>query len=72
MLVTYPRLGHSFRVASPPAYRAPTEVWDRVKALGIEQDIFWSDDPTEAVRDADVVITDTWYAFTSAFFETTH
>ncbi|KAF9476116.1 ornithine carbamoyltransferase [Pholiota conissans] len=60
MLVTYPRLGHSMRVASPAAYRAPTEVWDRLKVLGIDKDIFWSEDPTEAVRDADVVVTDTW------------
>ncbi|KAF8175773.1 ornithine carbamoyltransferase [Pholiota molesta] len=60
MLVTYPRLGHALRVASPPAYRAPAAVWDRVRALGIEQDIVWSDDPAEAVRGADVVVTDTW------------
>ncbi|KAF8966825.1 ornithine carbamoyltransferase 1 [Flammula alnicola] len=47
MLVTYPRLGHHLRVASPEQYRAPTEVWDRR-------------DPKEAVQNADVVVTDTW------------
>ncbi|KAF8203355.1 Aspartate/ornithine carbamoyltransferase, partial [Pholiota molesta] len=56
MLVTYPRLRHALRVASLPAYRAPAAVWDRVRALAIEHDIVWSDDPAEA----DVVVTDTW------------
>ncbi|KAF8887031.1 ornithine carbamoyltransferase 1 [Gymnopilus junonius] len=60
MLVTYPRLGHSLRVASPPQYRAPTEVWDRVKELGCEEKIIWVDDPKEAVHKANVVVTDTW------------
>jgi ornithine carbamoyltransferase len=64
MLVTYPRLGHALLIASPPAYRAPAAVWARVRALGIERDIVWSDDPAEAVRGADVVVTETWYAFT--------
>ena len=62
MLVTYPRLGHTLRVASPPAekYRAPKPVWDRVVQLGIEKDIFWTADPREAVHGADLVVTDTW------------
>ena len=60
MLVTYPRLGHQLRVASPAGYRAPKEVWDRVVELGCEKGIFWTEDPKEAVRDADVVVTDTW------------
>lgn len=60
MLVAYPRLGHRLRVASPAGYRAPGAVWDRVVALGCEKDVFWTEDPREAVRDADVVVTDTW------------
>lgn len=60
MLVTYPRLGHQLRVASPKQYRAPTEVWDRVKELDCDKDIYWSEDPKEAVLGADVVVTDTW------------
>lgn len=60
MLVTYPRLGHKLRVASPPQYRAPTPVWDRVLELGCDKDIFWTEDPKEAVQGADVVVTDTW------------
>jgi len=60
MLVTYPRLGHQLRVASPKQYRAPTEVWDRVKELNCDKDIWWGEDPKEAVQGADVVVTDTW------------
>jgi len=60
MLVTYPRLGHNLRVASPKQYRAPTEVWDRVLELGCDKRIVWIDDPKEAVHGANVVITDTW------------
>jgi ornithine carbamoyltransferase len=57
ILVTYSRRGHA----------PPVAVWDRVWALGIERDIVESDDPAEAVRGADVVVTDTWYAFTFTF-----
>lgn len=60
MLVTYPRLGHKLRVASPEKYRAPPEVWDRVTQLECDKHIFWTADPREAVHGADVVVTDTW------------
>ncbi|KII90319.1 hypothetical protein PLICRDRAFT_696915 [Plicaturopsis crispa FD-325 SS-3] len=62
MLVTYPRLGHKLRVASPdqPKYRAPAEVWSRVQELGCDKGIWWGADPREAVHGADVVVTDTW------------
>ncbi|KAG6868903.1 hypothetical protein C0993_008201 [Termitomyces sp. T159_Od127] len=60
MLVTYPRLGHTLRVASPAQYRAPPEVWDRVVELGCDKGIWWGTDPKEAVCGADVVVTDTW------------
>jgi len=62
MLVTYPRLGHNIRVASPgdPKYRAPQAVWDRVLELGCDASIWWGTDPREAVRGANLVVTDTW------------
>ncbi|KAJ6628895.1 ornithine carbamoyltransferase 1 [Mycena sp. CBHHK59/15] len=64
MLVTLPRLGHKLRVATPadPKYRAPPPVWERVVALGCDQNdgIWWGEDPKDAVRGADVVVTDTW------------
>ena len=61
MLVTYPRLGHQLRVASPEKYRAPKPVWDKVVELGCDKGIWWGTDPLEAVHGADVVVTDTWY-----------
>ncbi|KAG2073770.1 ornithine carbamoyltransferase [Suillus decipiens] len=62
MLVTYPRLGHKVRVATPPQpqYNPPRPVWDRVVELGCDKHIVWSNDPREAVKGADVVVTDTW------------
>jgi ornithine carbamoyltransferase len=60
MLVTYPRLGHKMRIASPPAYQCAPPVWERVKELGCDKDIWWGSDPREAVHGADVVVTDTW------------
>jgi len=62
ILVTLPRLGHKVRVGTPAqqAYQCPKPVWDRVKELGCDKDIFWTDNPYEAVRGADVVVTDTW------------
>ncbi|PPQ87729.1 hypothetical protein CVT25_014416 [Psilocybe cyanescens] len=60
MLVTYPRLGHKMRVAAPLQYRPPKEVMDRVKELGCDEGIEWFEDPELAVRDANVVVTDTW------------
>jgi len=73
MLVTYPRLGHKLRVATPPQdeYRTPKEVWDRVVELGCNKQpqgkgaIWWGENPREAVRGADVVVTDTWCVFIS-------
>ncbi|KAF7986807.1 hypothetical protein HWV62_20440 [Athelia sp. TMB] len=60
MLVTYPRLGHKLRIASPPAYQCEPRVWERVKELGCDKGIWWGSDPREAVHGADVVVTDTW------------
>ncbi|EGN97492.1 hypothetical protein SERLA73DRAFT_184222 [Serpula lacrymans var. lacrymans S7.3] len=62
MLVTYPRLGHKMRVATPPQamYQCPPAVWDRVTQLGCDKGIHWTNNPLEAVHGADVVVTDTW------------
>jgi ornithine carbamoyltransferase len=60
MLVTYPRLGCRMRIASPNGYRAPEEVWKRVTELECDKGIYWTEDPKDAVKGADVVVTDTW------------
>jgi ornithine carbamoyltransferase len=65
MLVTYPRFGHKIRVATPPdaKYQCPEPVWSRVKQLECAESISWSADPREAVKGADVIVTDTWLVF---------
>ena len=67
MLVTYPRLGHKIRVATPSGskYQCPDPVWARVMQLECGENISWSVDPREAVKGADVVVTDTWHVFTN-------
>jgi hypothetical protein len=64
ILVSYPRLDHKLRIASPKEakYRAPKAVWDRVEQSECDKNIWWGVDPLEAVKGADVVVTDTWYA----------
>ncbi|KAL1686999.1 Aspartate/ornithine carbamoyltransferase [Schizophyllum commune] len=71
MLVTYPRLGHKLRIGAPEKYAAPyfsdapseqAEVMKRVNQLECNKEgmLTWTTDPREAVKGADVVVTDTW------------
>jgi ornithine carbamoyltransferase len=55
-------------VATPAgeAYQCPEAVWKRVKELDCEKDIEWTSEPREAVKGADVVITDTWFVSPSS------
>ncbi|KAI6152984.1 Aspartate/ornithine carbamoyltransferase [Pisolithus thermaeus] len=48
------------RISPKPAYQCPKPVWDRVTQLGCDKDVWWGSDPKEAVKGADVVVTDTW------------
>jgi ornithine carbamoyltransferase len=56
------KLGATFVVATPESYRPDAAVMERAAALAGENggSITWTPDPVEAVRDADVVYTDTW------------
>ncbi|KAI0294923.1 Aspartate/ornithine carbamoyltransferase [Russula brevipes] len=62
-LVTYPRLGHSLRIATPPkpSYQAPAAVWDRVKELKCDEKIWWGADLSTG---ANIVVTDAWVSMT--------
>ena len=55
-------VGANFTLASPEEYRIPTNVLDEAKrrATATESKVDWVSEPSEAVKDADVVYTDTW------------
>jgi len=55
-------VGADFVLATPPAYRVPSIVWEAAKerALSSESQVIWTEAPPQAVRDADVVYTDVW------------
>lgn len=73
MLVAYPRLGINLAVATPKgkAYERDELVWGTMQdglaqlaknpTRGISSGhVSWTNDPLEAVKDADVIVTDTW------------
>ena len=55
-------VGANFTLASPEEYRIPTNVLDEAKrrAAAVESKVNWVSEPSEAVKNADVVYTDTW------------
>ena len=55
-------VGANFTLASPEEYRIPTNVLDEAKrrAAAVESKVDWVSEPSEAVKNADVVYTDTW------------
>jgi ornithine carbamoyltransferase len=54
------RLGVRFVLASPGGYEFPSEAVDEIMARVPELDFVLTRDPEDAVREADVVVTDTW------------
>lgn len=54
------RTGMRFVLASPPAYELPREDVDRIMSQVPEMDFVVSNDPIDAVREADAIYTDTW------------
>ncbi|KAJ3042282.1 ornithine carbamoyltransferase [Rhizophlyctis rosea] len=64
LLVTLPRLGANVSVATPKGYDCAEDVVEFAKehATGGQErgEISFTRDPTVAVKDADVIVTDTW------------
>ena len=54
------KLGMRFVIASPPGYQLDGAEMDRIISQVPDMDFETTDDPVEAVRDADVLYTDTW------------
>ena len=55
-------VGANFTLASPEEYQLPTKVLEEAKrrAAAVESKVDWVSEPSEAVKNADVVYTDTW------------
>jgi ornithine carbamoyltransferase len=62
LMLASAKMGTMFLVATPEAYRPSDVVLKRSQEIGraTGATILWTKDPIEAVRDADVVYTDTW------------
>jgi ornithine carbamoyltransferase len=54
--------GMKFRIATPPAYAIDDETFNLAQntAMGTGAEVFRTDDPHQAVTDADIVYTDVW------------
>ncbi|ODO11826.1 ornithine carbamoyltransferase [Cryptococcus amylolentus CBS 6273] len=61
LLVTLPRFGMEFSVASPKGYdKVDDRVWSRVTDANTQGLVTLTNDPAEALHKADIVVTDTW------------
>jgi ornithine carbamoyltransferase len=71
MMVTYPRMGVNLQIATPKGYDLMPEVVERanegIKQEGGKGKIIYTNDPAEAVKNANVITTDTWSVFLSLF-----
>lgn len=54
------RFDMRFAIASPPAYQLAREDEDRIMSQVPELEFVTTEDPADAVREADVIYTDTW------------
>ena len=54
------KFGMRFILACPPAYELPADDMDRIMSQVPGMDFETTHDPSEAVREADIVYTDTW------------
>jgi ornithine carbamoyltransferase len=54
------KFGMKFVLAAPGGYELPADDIDRIMAQVPEMDFMTVSDPRDAVRDADVIVTDTW------------
>ena len=54
--------GMDFNIASPPGYRLPEDIWNQARAIAKKRGttIRWTEDPEDAVSEADIVYTDVW------------
>jgi ornithine carbamoyltransferase len=60
LMVACARFGVRFRISTPPGYELEPELIDRIMRQCPTLDFTSAHDPHDAVRDADVIYTDTW------------
>jgi len=62
MLATFPKLGVHLNVATPKGYEPSEEIvrYAQVEARKTNTDVNFSFNPKDAVKNADVIVTDTW------------
>jgi ornithine carbamoyltransferase len=60
LMVACARFGVRFRISTPPGYELEPELVDRIMRQCPNLDFTSAQDPHDAVRDADVIYTDTW------------
>ncbi|CAI2173457.1 15568_t:CDS:2 [Funneliformis geosporum] len=62
MMVTFPKLGIGLNVATPKGYEPNEEIIKHAQseAKSSQTHLMFSSDPREAIKDADVIVTDTW------------
>ena len=54
--------GMDFTISSPEKYQLPKSIWDQAQKIASinKSKILWTDNPEEAVKNADVIYTDVW------------
>jgi ornithine carbamoyltransferase len=57
MIVTYPRLAINLKVATPKAYTFDRDITKFAQSF---PQVTFTNDPLEAVKNANVIVTDTW------------
>jgi ornithine carbamoyltransferase len=62
LITTVVKLGSHFSIATPPAYQLPPKILSEAKSLAEETEvnITVTNDPVEAVAEADIIYTDVW------------
>jgi len=60
LMVACAKFGVRFRIASPPGYELESELINRIMGQCPTLDFASAHDPREAVKEADVIYTDTW------------
>lgn len=60
LMIASAKFGLNFRLASPAGYELPGETAERIMRQVPSFDLVTTRDPHEAVRDADIIYTDTW------------